>query len=56
MSRSSLTSVVDEKHRHAVAGLLVRPMETVRDDWFPDIETTHAFELTLIGVKNVGHA
>jgi hypothetical protein len=51
MSRSSLTSVIDEKHRHAVADLLVRLMETVRDDWFPDIDTSRAFELTLIGVK-----
>ena len=51
MPRSILASVIDERRRHAVADLLIRLVETVRDDYFPDTTTCRAFELALIGTK-----
>jgi hypothetical protein len=51
MPNSILASVIDERRRHAVADLLVRLVETVRDDYFPGTSMCRAFELTLIGTK-----
>jgi hypothetical protein len=51
MPKSILSSVIDERRRHAVADLLIRLVETVRDDYFPDATMCRAFELALIGTK-----
>jgi predicted transcriptional regulator len=51
MPGSILASVIDERRRHAVADLLVRLVETIRDDYFPGTSTSDAFELALIGTK-----